>query len=177
MRRFTRRLAMARSGPGPRSSLLSLSVGWSGSEIRLGPWKGAPKDLPDRARNGVAILARALPPARAIELEVEAGTTEIPERAIRRDFVAAVSGLTLIGCNRGRAYLSVPPRWHGERDSASLSGRLPLLLSPSAVQTLVLHLLEEPGDSDGCSGAGLTLRYTADSPHGARSRSSPDEVA
>lgn len=169
MRAFTRHLAMARSGPGPRSCLLSLSVGWIGSEIRLGPWKGAPKDLPDRARNGAAILARELPPARAIELEVEAGTIEMPERAIRRDFVAAVSGLTLIGCNHRRAYLSAPPRWHGERDSGSLSGCLPLLLAPSAVQTLVLHLLEEPGGSDDCSGAGLTLRYTAASPHGARS--------
>ena len=170
MKGLTRRIALARLGPGPQCRALTLCARWTGAEVELGAWDSGPADLADRARGQAALLAPLLPPGRAAALEVEAGVVEIPERARRRDFIAATSGLSLVGCSPRRARLGRPPPWHGELEEEGLPGDLPLLLAPSAVQTLILHLLEEPGGSDGWSAAGLAVRFTGASPHGARDR-------
>lgn len=148
---------MARAGPGSELSTFAVESVWDGRELVIGRWARAPRGLPGLARRRTAAVAKGLPPSVAAQLAVEVAKVELPRRGVAGEFEAVVSGPRLIACAAlGKATVK---RWDGQCGTEALEDDVPIVLAPSAVHSIALHMIETAGGAVG-GGLGGSLRWT-----------------
>lgn len=163
-----RRVALARIQTSGEVELLALQARWSGRYVQITRWDDAPRRLAERAVSLALQYRQSLPPARASTLSLDYGVVEGSEPEVRRTILAVVAGGGAIHCTGSR--LRWPGvGWTGEMEWGRLGASTadyPILLAPSAVQDLAIHLIGGPDRGRVLlEDSGLRVENVTASPH------------